>query len=203
MDLPSGRDMEIKSKDIELVPVGELSYHPKNMNKHTEDQINRLIKLIEYQGFRNPLIVQRGTNLVVAGNGRLEAAKKMGLEKVPVSYQEFASQEQLYAYMVSDNAINADQWGGGLDLSQINLDIQDLGPELDIDMLGIKDFVVEPIEKFDPQSDEDEVPEAPPEPITKRGDVWLLGVYWQCEKCSVEYGEQKAKEMSYECPCDL
>jgi DNA modification methylase len=163
--------MQIKSKEIELVSVGELIHHPKNMNEHSEDQINRLVKLIDYQGFRNPLVVQKGTNLVVAGNGRLMAARKMNLDKVPVIYQEFDSEAQLYAYMTSDNAIAS--WSH-LDLSKVNLEMLDLGPDFDIDMLGIKDFVIEPIEKFEAQCGEDDVPEVV-HPITRRGDIWLLG----------------------------
>jgi DNA modification methylase len=56
----------------------------------------------------------------------------------------------------------------------INLELENLGPELDIDLLGLKDFVIEPIEKFEPQAGEDEVPEVI-DPITKKGDIWLLG----------------------------
>lgn len=163
--------MEIKSKEIEMVPVSELIHHPKNMNEHSDDQINRLVKLIEYQGFRNPLVVQRGTNLVVAGNGRLMAARKIGLSYVPVTYQEFDSEAQLYAYMTSDNAIAS--WAH-LDLSKVNTEMLGLGPDFDIDMLGIKDFVLEPIEKFEALTDEDAVPEVV-HPITRRGDIWLLG----------------------------
>lgn len=163
--------MEIKSKEIEMVPVSELIHHPKNMNEHSDDQINRLVKLIEYQGFRNPLVVQKGTNLVVAGNGRLMAARKIGLSYVPVTYQEFDSEAQLYAYMTSDNAIAS--WAH-LDLSKVNTEMLDLGPDFDIDMLGIKDFVLEPIEKFEALTDEDAVPEVV-HPITRRGDIWLLG----------------------------
>lgn len=166
--------MEIKSKQIEIVSVDSLVPYDKNMNKHTKEQIERLIKLIEYQGFRDPLIVQKGTNVVVAGNGRLEAAKVMGLKEVPVTFQEFENEAQLYSFVVSHNAINSNNWGGGLDLSMINAEMLDLGPDLDIDMLGIKDFVIEPIEKFEPQSDEDEVPEVT-HPITRKGDIWILG----------------------------
>ena len=165
--------MEIKSDKIEIVSVNSLLPHPKNMHEHSDDQIDRLCKLIEYQGFRNPIIVQKGTNLIVAGHGRLMAAKKLGIKEVPVSYQEFDSEAQMYAYMVSDNAIGKDTWAS-LDLSKINTEMLDLGPDFDIDMLGIKDFVIEPIEKYEPQTDEDEVPEVV-NPITRRGDIWLLG----------------------------
>jgi len=162
---------EIKSKEIQFVKTSELIPYDKNMNKHTPDQIDRLCKLIEYQGFRDPLIVQLGTNRVACGHGRLEAAKKLGMAEVPVILQEFESEEQFYSFVVSHNAIA--EWSA-LDLGQINTDIIDLGPDLDIDLLGIKDFVLEPIEKFEPQSDEDAVPEVE-HPITRKGDVWLLG----------------------------
>jgi DNA modification methylase len=167
--------MENKMEDlkVEYVSVNSLVPHPKNMHKHSTEQIERLSKIIEYQNFRTPVIAQKGTNYIVCGHGRLLAAKKLGLKEVPTIFQEFKSEEQLYAHMVADNAIGKDTWAT-LDLSQINLELENLGPDLDLDMLGIKDFVLEPIEKFDPQSDEDEVPEVV-HPITRRGDVWLLG----------------------------
>ena len=163
--------MKVKAESIEMVSIASLVPHPKNMNNHPEEQIERLVKLIEYQGMRNPVIVQKGTNLVVAGHGRLMALKKMGEKSVPVIYQEFDSEAQLYAYMTSDNAIAS--WAE-LDLSAVNTEMLDLGPDFDIDLLGIKDFVIEPIEKFEPQADEDAVPEVV-HPVTRKGDLWLLG----------------------------
>ena len=141
-------DIITQAKDISLVSITSLVPHPKNPHKHSDDQIERLSKLIEYQGFRTPIIVQKGTNLVVAGNGRLMAAKKLGMTEVPVSYQEFDSEAQLYAYIVSDNSIGKDTWAE-LDLSAINTEMLDLGPDFDVEMLGIKDFVIEPAEKYD------------------------------------------------------
>lgn len=163
--------MEIKSKEIQIVDVDSLIPNPKNNNKHPKEQIERLAKLIKYQGFRNPLVVSNRSGFVLCGHGRIEAAKKAGLKQVPVMFQDFENEAQEYAYLTSDNAIAS--WAE-LDLSAVNTEMLDLGPDFDIDLLGIKDFVIEPIEKFDPQSDEDEVPEVV-HPITRRGDVWLLG----------------------------
>ena len=164
--------VDIQSKDVQFVPVAELIPNPKNPNKHPPEQIDRLCKLIEYQGFRNPVVVSNRTGLIVVGHGRFEAAKKLGMETVPAMRQDFVDEAQEYAYLVSDNAIS--EWAA-MDLGQINTDFLDLGPELDLDMLGFKDFVIEPIEKLDPQCDEDQVPEVKHDPITKRGDIWLLG----------------------------
>ena len=156
---------------VDFVNTNSLIPHPKNMHEHSSDQIDRLCKIIEYQGFRTPLTVQKGTDLIVCGHGRLLAAKQLGMKEVPVIYQEFESEAQLYAHIVADNAIGKDTWAT-LDLAKINLEIKEL--DLDTELLGLKDFEVE-IEQLEPQLDEDEVPEVPKEPVTKRGDVWLLG----------------------------
>lgn len=163
--------MKIQSKDIQQVDISKLIFNPKNNNKHPPEQIERLAKLIEFQGFRNPVIVSNRTGFVVAGHGRIEAAKKLGYNLLPVMYQDFDNEAQEYAYLTSDNAIAS--WAE-LDLSAINTEMLDLGPDFDLDMLGIKDFVIEPIEKFEAQCDEDTVPEVV-NPITIRGDIWLLG----------------------------
>jgi hypothetical protein len=147
---------KIESKDIKLVPVKEIQVNPKNRNKHSAEQIERLVKIIDYQGFRSPVIISNRTGLLVAGHGRLAAAKKLKLKEVPVMFQDFTDEAQEYACMVSDNAIAS--WAE-LDLSGINTDIGDLGP-IDIDLLGIKDFVVDMSEK-DIQNDEDENDERP------------------------------------------
>lgn len=161
----------IKAKDIVTVDINKLVLNPKNNNKHPKEQIERLAKLIEFQGFRNPVVVSNRTGFVLAGHGRIEAARIAGLKEIPVMYQDFDNEAQEYAYLTSDNAIAS--WAD-LDLSMVNSEMLDLGPEFDIDLLGIKDFVLEPIEKFEPQADEDDVPEID-HPITRKGDIWLLG----------------------------
>lgn len=154
----------------ELVEIHKLVDHPKNPNTHSVEQIERLSKIIDYQGQRSPVVICKDTGFIIVGHGRKDAMKKLGWEKIAVDYQKFEDDAQRYAHMTADNAIG--EWSN-LDLSKVNVDMLDIGP-MDIDLLGIKDFVIEPIEKFDPQCDEDEVPEVV-NPITKRGDIWLLG----------------------------
>lgn len=153
-----------------LVPVSELEAHPKNRNKHPDDQIERLAQILKYQGFRYPIKVSKKSGLITSGHGRLLAAKLNGWGEVPVNFQDYESDEQEYADVQADNAIAS--WAE-LDLSGINADLGDIGP-FDIDMLGLKDFVVEIADKLDPQCDEDEIPEHV-EPRTKRGDIYKLG----------------------------
>ncbi|NDD53270.1 site-specific DNA-methyltransferase [bacterium] len=90
---------------------------------------------------------------------------------MPVVYQDFDSEEAEYAFIQADNAIAL--WAE-LDLSGINADIADLGPDFDIDLLGIKNFEIDVADK-DFEADEDEIPEARPEPKVVRGEVYILG----------------------------
>ena len=160
----------IQAKEIKLVPISEIKLDPKNRNKHPKEQIERLAAIIEYQGFRNPVVISNRTGYLKAGEGRFLAAKKLKLKEIPATFQDFDSEEQETAYGISDNAISA--WAE-LDLSGINADIPDLGENFNVDLLGIKNFSVEQIES-EPGCDEDEVPEHV-EPKTKLGDLYQLG----------------------------
>jgi len=127
---------KIESKDIQLVDISKLVFNPKNNNKHPDEQIDRLAKLIEHHGFRNPIVVSNRTGFVVAGHGRIMAARKLGINIIPVMYQDFDNEAQEYAYLTSDNAIAS--WAE-LDLSMVTLELTNLGPEFtNLELLGIK-----------------------------------------------------------------
>jgi DNA modification methylase len=163
--------MEVKCLYDSLVPVSKLTPHPKNRNQHSKEQVERLAKILKYQGWRYPIKISNQTGFITSGHGRLYAAIENGWKEVPVNFQDYESDDQEYADLQADNSIAS--WAE-LDLSGINSDIGDLGPDFDIDLLGIKDFVLEPADKLEPQCDEDETPEHI-EPKTKRGDIYKLG----------------------------
>ena len=140
----------------ELVECHKLVPHPDNPNKHPETQIERLAKIIDYQGQRSPIIVCKETGFIVVGHGRLEAIKKLGWDKVAVNYQTFKDDAQRYAHMTADNAIS--EWSK-IDFGDINKIIDGLGPEFDVEALGLKDFKIEPLEKFDPNDEWNGMPE--------------------------------------------
>jgi len=167
--------MEIKSNEISIVNIEELIPYSRNSNKHPEAQIERLCKIIEYQGFRNPLIVQKGTNIIAAGHGRFEAAKKLGYKKLPVIYQEFENEAQFFAYTVADNAIA--EWAE-LDKNLILEEIELL--DLDIDLLGIKNFEIPEILEPEDLSDKN-----------KEIDTDNFGndLEHTCPKCGFEFNE--------------
>lgn len=138
--------MEIKvdSSRLVLLPIEEIQVDPNNRNHHPEEQIVRLMELIKFYGFRQPLIVSTGSKTLRAGHGRLEAAKRLKMTKVPVLLQDFESEVQEKGFSVSDNAIAA--WAE-LDYAGISLDLGDMGPDFDVDMLGIKNFTLDVAEK--------------------------------------------------------
>ena len=133
--------MLIRCAYDKLVPLKNIKPNPKNPNIHSPEQIKRLAEILKYQGIRKPLIVSNQSGLLITGHGTLEAIKLNGWEKAPVSYQDFEDSDQEYAHMVADNSLAS--WAQ-LDLMQINIEVPELGPNLEISMLGLKNFQVDP-----------------------------------------------------------
>jgi hypothetical protein len=142
--------MNIHCKYDELVSVNRLKPHPKNRNKHPDDQIERLAKILKYQGIRAPIVVSKRSNKIVKGHGTLMAIKANQWDTAPVVYQDFEDDDQEWLFVQSDNAIAS--WAE-LDIKGINADLSELGP-FDIDLLGIKNFNVVP--EFEPGTIEDQ-----------------------------------------------
>jgi len=88
-----------------LVPVGDLKPNPRNPNTHPAKQVELLAKNIRYFGWRHPITVSRLSGCIVAGHGRLEAAKALGMQIVPVDYQDFANENDEMAVLVADNRL--------------------------------------------------------------------------------------------------
>lgn len=158
----------IRCKFDEIVPIGDLKPHPKNRNQHPKSQIERLSKILIYQGQRAPIIVSRLSGHIVKGHGTAQALELAGCDNAAVVYQDFESKDQEYAFIQSDNAIA--EWAT-LDLSGINLDLSDLGPDLDIDMLGLKNFRLDPFEKNNPHDEWKGMPEFEHEDQTSKHRV--------------------------------
>ena len=89
----------------ELVPVGELKPNPRNPNTHPQRQIELLAKNIRYFGWRQTITVSKLSGHIVSGHGRLMAAKHLGVEVVPVDYQDFADENDELAVLVADNRL--------------------------------------------------------------------------------------------------
>ena len=143
--------MQVHCLHDKLAKIDSLKPHPKNNNKHPEDQIKRLAKILDYQGWRYPIKVSKQSGFITSGHARLEAARLNGWKKVPVNIQNYESEEQEYADITADNAIAS--WSE-LDLSSINAEIGELGPDFDIELLGVKQFSLDPI--FEPATEDEQ-----------------------------------------------
>lgn len=164
--------MKVKCAHDELVSIKKLIPHPKNRNKHPKEQIARLAKVLEYQGVRRPVRVSELSGYITAGHCLYEAAKLLKWKELPVDYQPYDSEDQEIADGIADNSIAL--WAD-LDFAGINMDVPGLGPDFDIDWLGIKDFVIEPAEKIF-MVDEDSIPsDGETETRVKPGQIWQLG----------------------------
>jgi hypothetical protein len=143
--------MKVHCSYDKLVEVKKLKPHPKNRNQHPDEQIERLAKILDYQGWRYPIKVSKRSGFITSGHGRLLAAKKLGWKKVPVDIQEYIDDEQEYADVQADNAIAS--WAE-LDFAGLNDDLKDLGPDFDLELLGLKDFSLDP--EFEPGTEDEQ-----------------------------------------------
>lgn len=164
--------MKIRCLYDQLVSISELKkkFHPQNRNKHPKEQIERLAKILNYQGIRYCVKISKQSDFITSGHGRILAAELNGWTEFPVNYQDYDSSDQEYLDVQSDNAIAS--WAE-MDLEGIQTDLKDL-PNVDVDLAGIKDFKLVEVEKLEPGCDEDEVPEHV-DPKTKLGDIYQLG----------------------------
>ena len=155
--------------------VAELIPYAANSRTHSDAQVAQIAASIKQFKFTNPILID-GDNSIIAGHGRLLAARKLGMDEVPVIVLDHLSKAQQRALVIADNqlALNA-----GWDMDMLKAEIEDLKlDDFDIDLLGFDekflDGLLEP-EPTEGLTDEDAVPELPETPKTVLGDVWVLG----------------------------
>ena len=155
-------------------PTGSLVPDPRNARTHPKRQIAQLVASIKEFGFTNPILADP-EGKVIAGHGRLLAAKQMGLAEVPVIELAGLTDLQVRALRIADNKISLN---AGWDIEILKLELADLSlPEFDID-LGLTGFSSGEIDvilntRVDP--DDELIPAVPVEPRAKLGDIWQLG----------------------------
>lgn len=158
-------------------PVADLIPYARNSRTHNEEQIAQIMASIKEFGFTNPILIG-GDNVIIAGHGRLLAAQRLGLTEVPVICLPNLTETQRKALVIADNkiALNA-----GWDEEMLALEMAELSEaDFDLDLLGFNPDELAEIQHLGENqtqgnTDDDEVPEAPIEPITKHGDIWILG----------------------------
>jgi DNA modification methylase len=160
---------------IEWLSVETLIPYAKNARTHSDEQVAQIAGSIKEFGFNNPVLVDKD-NSIIAGHGRLMAARKLGMDKVPVVQLGHMTEAQRKAYVLADNRIALNS---GWDTGMLSLELQDLKDDIDLSLLGFDpdelDALLNPIEETEGLTDEDAVPDVPDEPKTKLGDIYILG----------------------------
>ncbi len=156
-------------------PIDTLIPYAKNARVHDEAQIAQIAGSIKEFGFNNPVLIDKD-NGIIAGHGRVMAARKLGLTEVPTILLDHLNETQRKAYILADNriAINS-TW----DNEMLSLELMDIKDDVSLAMLGFNvdelDALLNPTELTEGLTDEDAVPDVPEEPKTKLGDIYQLG----------------------------
>ena len=160
---------------IETIPTGDLIPYARNAKKHDDSQVAKLAGSIKEFGFNNPVLIDKD-NGIIAGHGRIMAAQKLGLENVPCIRLGHLTDTQRRAYILADNRLA--EIGGGWDEEILKLELAELAA-LDFDIseigFGAEDLAELEMVEVEGNTDPDEVPEVPADPVTVLGDVWVLG----------------------------
>jgi DNA modification methylase len=155
--------------------LGELIPYARNPRTHSAAQVAQIAASIREFGWTNPILVD-GANGIIAGHGRVLAARKLGLDRVPVIELAHLSEGQKRAYVLADNQL-ALQAGWDETLLKLELaDLKDLG--FDLGLIGFGEGELERLLSGDSReglTDDDAVPEPPEEAVTRAGDLWVLG----------------------------
>jgi DNA modification methylase len=162
---------------IELRRVDALIPYARNAKQHSDAQVAQIAASIREFGWGSPILID-GQNNVIAGHGRLLAARKLGLAEVPVVSMAHLTDIQRRALVLADNKIGENgSWDD--ELLAIGLtDLKDAGFDLDVvgfDADAVAEIMAGIETTVDGQTDDDEVPEIPVTPISRSGDVWELG----------------------------
>ena len=168
--------MRKTTSEMQLVPIGKLIPYVNNARTHSKEQITKLRSSLREFGFVNPVIIDREFN-VIAGHGRILAAKEENIEQVPCVFVDHLTEAQKKAYILADNRFALD---AGWDEDMLRVEMEALqGMDFDISLTGFDEaeiadlFAADDNEAQEDDFDEDAALQA--EPFVKTGDLWLLG----------------------------
>ena len=161
---------------MQLVPIGKLIPYVNNARTHSKEQITKLRSSLREFGFVNPVIIDREFN-VIAGHGRILAAKEENIEQVPCVFVDYLTEAQKKAYILADNRFALD---AGWDEEILRVEMEALqGMDFDISLTGFDESEIADLFAADDneaqEDDFDEEAALQAEPFVKVGDLWLLG----------------------------
>ena len=162
---------------IEQWPTAKLLPYARNARTHSEEQVAQIAASIAEFGFTNPILAG-SDGIIVAGHGRLAAAQKLGLERVPVVVLDHLSPTQRRALVIADNRIAEN---AGWDEAMLQVELAALQEDsFDLSLTGfdadaLADLLAGEETTNDGQTDDDVAPEIPETPASRLGDVWVCG----------------------------
>ncbi|WBL32173.1 DNA methyltransferase [Sinirhodobacter sp. HNIBRBA609] len=167
------RDGEGEALAVDYRAVESLIPYVRNARTHSKAQVALIAGSIREYGFTNPVLVDGG-NGIIAGHGRVMAARQLGLTRVPVIELAHLSEAQKRAYVLADNRL-AEQAGWDREMLALEAgDLSDLG--VDLSTLGFDAGEIDALLNASvPDPREEKIPEVPQVPVSRLGDLWILG----------------------------
>ena len=163
------------TSEMQLVSIGKLIPYVNNARTHSKEQITKLRSSLREFGFVNPVIIDREFN-VIAGHGRILAAKEENIEQVPCVFVDYLTEAQKKAYILADNRFALD---AGWDEEMLRVEMETLqGMDFDVSLTGFDEAEIADLLSADDEVQEDDFDvdaELQAEPFVKAGDLWLLG----------------------------
>lgn len=161
--------------DYKKVELSSLIPYVNNSRTHSDEQVAQIAASIKEFGFTNPVLID-GDGGIIAGHGRVMAARKLDLDEVPCIVLSHLSEAQKKAYIIADNQLPLN---AGWDLDMLRVEIENLQEmDFDLDLLGFDDDMMDSlldVQTEEGLTDEDAVPEVPEKPVSVLGDIWQLG----------------------------
>src|SRR5579885_2780870 len=190
-----------QASKIEHWPIDKLIPYARNPRTHSDEQVARIAASIVEFGWTSPILVDTNAG-ILAGHGRLLAARKLGLKEAPVVVLDHLSETQKRAYILADNRL-AELAGWDEELLRGELaGLRDA--DFDLELTGFDDAELDRLLAEEPQegfTDEDAVPEPLEEPVTQRGDLWILGEHRLL--CGDSASSEDVKRLVEGAPVDL
>ncbi len=162
--------------NVQQIALEQLVPYARNARTHSESQVAQIAGSIAEFGFVNPVLIG-GDNIIIAGHGRVMAAKKLGLQTVPTIKLDHLTENQRRALVIADNKIAEN---AGWDEELLRLELQNLADEdFDLDLLGFDDVELDDLltslDDDEAAALDENIPEVQETPVSRTGDIWIMG----------------------------
>ena len=168
-----GEIMGRQTEKLEIVDISKLIPYVNNARTHSDEQIKKIQASLREFGFVNPVLIDKDYG-IIAGHGRVEAAKREGLTQVPCVWVDHLTEAQKKAYILADNRLAED---AGWDEEALKIELEGLRElNFDVSLTGFLESDTDVGDAVRPSVEEDDFTvELPEEPNTKKGDCFMLG----------------------------